>query len=297
MKILEIRNIDNIDEAKNVWGKLSPDKVLCDNWDFRYCFYKYFNYPLHFYVGLDNGEIVGLLPLQYNKDEKYLEFFGGGYMRDNCVFIKPGYEECIPQFYNFISLPSRMQSIVGEDSFTKSFEIYKYKYIASISNMKNADDYLVQNFGKGSRQKTRKKIRMIESFNPTIIENDFADLNLMFELNKKSFGEKSSFNKPHRTEIFHDLLKLNFDIHILTFIINGNKDAVSFSIKYKDTYNYIQAGTSKDKISNLGTYNIYKNFEKAIEIKAKYLDAGLKDLGWKERWYLKKSPQYLFIKE
>jgi len=297
MKTLEIKHIDNLEEAKNAWNKLSPDKTICDNWDFNYCAYKYFNYPLYFYAGYDNEEMVGLLPLQYNENEKCLEFFSGGFMRDNRIFIKQDYGECIPQFYNAITKTARLIRIMGEDPFTKSLNIYKYKYIANLSQVKDPDDYLVKKFSKESRYKVRKKIKSIELLSPQIVENNYNDLDLMIELNKKNFGEKSSFNKPHRAEIFRDLLKLNFDIHMLTFVINSQKEAVSFSIKYKNVYAYIQTGTNKNAIPNLGTYNIYKNFEKAINFGAKYLDAGVSDLGWKERWHLEKIPQYLFIKE
>jgi len=296
MKNLKIEVINEIEEAKKVWDKLSPNNVICDDWNYRYCFYKYFNYPLYFYVGLDKEEIIGLFPLQFNKDEKHLEFFGGGFMRDNCVFIKPGYEDCIEQFYNAITLPAELAKIVGEDLFTKSFEIYKYKYVANLSNINDVRDYLAKNFKARSRKKLQKKVEVIEHLDPKIVENNYEDLDLMFELNKKAFGERSSFNKPYRKEAFRDLLKLDFDIHLLTYIINEKKEAVSFSIKYNDVYFYINAGSNKNDMFNLGSYIIYKQIEKAIGIKAKYLDAGMGDLGWKEIWHLEKTPQYMFSK-
>lgn len=295
-KKLKIEVINNIEEAKNIWNRLSPNNVICDDWNYRYCFYKYYNYPLHFFIGLDKEKIVGLFPLQFNEDKKYLEFFGGGFMRDNRVFIKPGYEEHIPRFYNCISIPAKMKSIIGNDLFTKSLELYKHKYIANFSDVKSPDDYLVKKFSKGSRYKVRKKIKLIELMDTKIIENNYKDIDLLIEINRKNFGEKSSFNKLCHLKAFRDLLKLNLDIYMLSFVINGKKEAVSFSIKYKDVYNYIQAGTNKSDIPNLGTYNIYKNFEKAIEIGSKYLDAGLGDLGWKERWHLGKTPQYAFTR-
>ena len=121
-------------------------------------------------------------------------------------------------------------------------------------------------------------------------------MDLLVELNKKSFGEKSSFNKPFRSEMFHDLLELNFDIHLLSYIINGKKEAVSFSIKYNNVYNYINTGSNKNDTFNLGSYIIYQQIERAIEFKAKYLDAGMGDLGWKEIWHLEKTSQYMFSK-
>lgn len=297
MNTLEIKRIENINEAKLIWNKLSPDKTLCDNWDFRYCFYKYFNYPLYFYAGFDKGEIVGLLPLQFNEQDKQLEFFGGNFMRDNHVFIKPGYEECIPQFYNAISQPAKMQSIVGGDEFTKSFEIYKYKYIANLSGLKNADDYFLKGFTSRSRKKLRNKLKLIEPYKPEVILNNFEDIDFLIDLNRKNFGERSSFNKPHRHEIFHDLFKLDLDFYFMSYVINGKKEAASFSLKYKDTFVYINSGTNKDGIPGLGSYVIFKQIEKAIETGASSLDAGLGDSGWKEIWHLEKVPQRIFIKE
>ena len=296
-KLLNIKLINNIEEAKNVWNKLTPNKFLCDNWDYRYCFYKYFNYPLYFYVGFDKEEIVGLFPLQFNEDEKYLEFFGGGFMRDNRVFIKPGYENNIKRFYNAISMPVRLIHIIGQDQFTKHFNIPIQKYIADLSIIKDINDYFFQNFKAKTRHGFLKKIKLIELMNPIIVENNYEDLDLMFELNKKAFGEKSSFNKPYRTEAFNDLFKLNFDTHLLSYVINEKKEAVSFSIKYNDVYNYINTGSNKNNEINLGSYIIYKQIERAIKFKAKYLDAGMGDLGWKEIWHLEKKPQYSFEKK
>jgi len=296
MKNLKIEIINDIEKAKKIWNKLSPNNVICDDWNYRYCFYKYFNYPLHFYVGSDKEEIVGLFPLQFNEDEKYLEFFGGGFMRDNRVFVKSGYENSVKQFYDNITKLTKLKSIVGEDQFTKSLDMYKYKYVADLSGINDADDYLIKNFKAKSRYGLRKKIKLIEAMNPEIILNNYDDLDLLIELNKKSFKERSSFNKPYRREAFHDLLKLNFDIQMLSYVVNGRKEAISFSIKYNETYVYINAGVNKKDISNLGTYNIYKNFEKAIEIGSKYFDAGMGDLGWKEKWHLEKIPEYVFTK-
>lgn len=287
--------VGSIEEGKKIWQKLSPNENIYDNWGLRHCFYKYFNYPLRFYTGYDGGELIGLLPLQYNNELKRLEFFGGSFMEDNRVFIKPGYEECVPQFYNNIKDPARFEDIIGEDPFTKSLDILEYKYVADISKTKNANDYLVKKFRAKSRNGLRKKIKSIEKMNPEIVVNNYSDIDALMDLNKKAFGKESSFCKPFRYEIYHDLFNLNLDIHTLSFVINGKKEAISLAIKYKNSYVYINAGTNKKGVPNLGTYVIFKNIEKAIQVGAKFFDAGLEDLGWKERWHLDKIPQRVFI--
>lgn len=294
-KKINVNIINDIEQAQTVWKNIVSSKLIYDDWDFRYFFYKYFSYPLRFYAGYDNGELIGFLALQYNSVLKMLEFFGGSFMADNHVFIKPGYEEYIPQFYNSIKEPARLEDITGEDPFTKSLDILEYKYVADISKMKNADDYLVKKFRAKSRNKLRKKIKSIEAVNPKIIVDNYKDIDALMELNKKAFGKESSFFKPFRNEIYHDLFKLNLDIYMFSFIVNSKKEAVSLSVKYKDTYVYINAGTNKDDVSNLGTYVILKNIEKGIQTGAKFFDAGLEDLGWKERWHFEKIPQRVFV--
>lgn len=294
---LKFEVITGIKEAENVWKKMSSNSNIYEDWDFRYCFYKYFSHPLHFLVGIENGEIIGLLPLQYNEEKKYLEFFGGTFMEDNRVFMKEGYEKYIPKFYTAIDKPARLEDVVEVDDFTKALDVLEYKYVADLSGLVSIDDYLKKHFKAKSRNKLRNKIKEIELMKPEIILNRFEDIDTMIELNKKAFGEESTFHKPFRREIFGDLLKLNFEHHFLSFVINGKTEAVTMSMKYKDTFININSGVNKQDISNLGTYTIYKKLEKAISLKTKLFDAGIEDLGWKELWHLEKVPMRIFKRE
>ncbi|MFA6436869.1 MAG: GNAT family N-acetyltransferase [Candidatus Paceibacterota bacterium] len=295
---LKISRIDKIEEAKKVWQELSPNEIMYDLWDVRYCFYKYFQHPLFFYVGRIGQENIGLLPLQFNAEKGYLDFIGGGYMEDNRIFIKSGYEKYIPKFYEAIEQEAGLDDIIGEDDFTKKFDILEYKYVADLSGLKNTNDYLSREFSQKSCAKMKKLLRRIERlYQPKILENNFEDVDQLFELNIRSFGDDSVFSTPHRKEIFRDLLKLDLSFQVLTIIINGKKEAVSLALKYKDIYTYINSGANKKDFPSLGTYLTAKNFEKAISLGTKYLDAGVEDLGWKERWHLKKIPQRVFFKK
>ena len=84
---------------------------------------------------------------------------------------------------------------------------------------------------------------------------------------------------------------------MLTFIINGTKEAVTFGIKYKNTFIGINGGAREEAHRDLGTYITVKKIEKAIESGADKYDAGIEDLGWKENWHFKKIPQRIFINE
>jgi len=295
-KQLTIEAVGQIDEARELWKKLSPKKSIYDVWNFRYCFYKHFNYPLFFYVAKNRGEVVGLLPLQYNERKKLLEFFGGGYMEDNKIFVKEGYKYVIQELYASVQEKAKLEDIVGDDEFTQKLDILEHKYIANLNNARAVNDYFSTGFSSKSRSVVKKKIRRVETdYHPKIIENNFEDLERLFELNIKTFGNESIFCALF-INIFRDLIRLHFDFHMITLAISGQKEAVSLSLMYGDTYVYMNAGTNKQNYPNLGTYLIAKNFEKAISLGSKYFDAGCEDLGWKERWHLDKIPQRFFVK-
>lgn len=288
--------VSDIEEAKYIWQKLSSDESIYDNWDFRCCFYKYFSHPLRFYAGYKDEELIGLLALQYNNELKMLEFFGGSFMEDNHVFIKKGFEEYIPEFYGNINEPARLEDICGSSSFESLLDVFEYKYVADLNGLRNADEYLTKYFKAKRRNAIKKKVKSVEMLKPLIIKNNYEDLDLLIELNKKRFGKESSFNKPFRREIYHDLLNINLDIKMLTFIINGAKEAVTFGIKYKNIFVGINGGTREEAHQDIGTYITVKKIEKAIGLGADKYDAGIEDLGWKENWRFEKIPQRIFIK-
>lgn len=296
-KILKFECISDEDRAKSIWNEFSPKENIYDDWDFRYCFYKYFRQPLRFYLGFYNGKAVGLMPLQYNNDKKYLEFFGGCFMEDNRIFIKPDYSDCIPQFYEALGQPARLEDIIGEDPFTKSLNVFEYKYVADFSGIKTLKDYLEKIFKARVIKKIQKRHDSVESMGVKIMVNRYEDLDAMIDLNLRAFGKESSFNKPHRREIFHDLLKLDLDFHMMSFLIKGKLQAVTLSFKYKDWFVSLNSGMNKEEVKDISTYTILKKLGKAISLGSRMYDAGLEDLGWKESWHFEKIPQRIWEKQ
>lgn len=292
MEKIEFKIITNLNEAKNIWNKLSPNETIYDNWDFRYCYYKYFNYPLRFYAGYLNGKLIGLLPLQYNADEKYLEFMAEEFMEDNRPFVKNGYGNLIPLFFEQIKERARIYYLTSNDNFTKGLPIEEYKYTLDLTDFKNYDDFIDKNFEGKSKKNIRREIKEIEKNKIKIMENRAADLDFLFELNEKMFAEESGFLLPHWKDTFRDILNL-FNVFLITIEANGEKLAFSFSILYKNIYYFYSVASDNKKIPNLGKYLIFKNINKAIELGGKILDTGIGD-GWKERWHLDKIPQHKF---
>ncbi len=305
---LDFKIIKDLTLAKDVWQQLSLNETLWDDWDFRYCFYKYYNWELFFYTGYLKDKIVGLLPLQYNPETKSLEFFGGKYMEENKVLIagsmpdissgaplaiKNGCQQFIPDFYKQIDKTAELSDISGQDHFTQNLPLQEYKYVYNLSGITKLEEFIDKYFDSDSRKKKRRLLKE----EVEIVYNDFNDFDLMIDLNLKNFGGESSFNWPFRKEIFHDLLKLNYEPILLTSIIDGKKEAVSFAIKYKDKFISLNSGVNSTSFPWLEKYLILKKVAKAIELKCRIFDACVGDCGWKEYWHLEKIPQFKFVKK
>jgi hypothetical protein len=295
-RTLRFECVRNYDEAKKVWELLSYRSTIYDEWEFRNCYYQYFTYPLEFYVGYDQDTIVGLLPLQYNTDAQYLEFFGGSAHNDNRIFVKPGYEGSIKQFYNQIDKPAQLLYIDGADVFTQTLPVMDYQYTLPLTELANGEQYLEQYFqGKDARE-LRRKLKLVQQHNIAIVLNCFEDIESLFTLNIKRFGKDSTFLLPYRKESFKDLLKLPFTPTLLSYVMDNELLAVSFALLYNNHFVSLNSGVTRQGPKHLDVFVRFKRIDYAIRAGLAYYDALSSDCGWKESWHLQKIPQYKFEK-
>lgn len=283
--------------AEDAWKKLSPEKSLFDDWNFRMCFHKYYKKELYFLAGFLNDELIGLLPLQYD-DAGNLEFWCGNYMEDNRLFIKPEHENAIPEFYEYLRSTGKkvkLEYIAGTDPFTSSLTVQDHKYILQLNGVKSGFEYIEKYYNPKSQRRLRTKIRQIDRLGVKVTRNEEADLEKLFEYSIAAFGADSSFVcRPHHKEIFRELIKLPFNIFLLGFTVNGLHQGVSLSILYKNRYVYLAMGMATERESNLSAFIHMTNIEKAAESGATLVDGLVGDYNWKEKWYFEKNPQYKF---
>jgi len=297
MDNLNFQVFTNIEECEKFWKKFSFNSTLFDLWDFRYCFYKYDNYPLHFIVGFLGQEAIGLLPLQFNSDEGYLEFFGGSWMEDNKVFIDGQHSDLIEKFFEQIHNKANLIAINNQDKYCSSLPIDEYKFQLDLINYSSYWDYIQDKYNKKGQDTFKRKFRKIEQNEIEFVENNPEDMDLLIELNIKNFKEDSSFNNDKRKLIYKDFLQLGLEHHLITIKVNGVKQAVSMNIVFNGVFYYLNAGSNFEDIPNLGNYTIMNNIGKAIELKCKIFDALMISYNWKERWHFNKIPFNKFEKD
>lgn len=289
----DIRISRSLDEARELWENIISPRSIYDLWDFRYLFFKHFDNEPLFIIAEIAGEPVSFLPLQKSGENGRIEFFGGFFMEDNRAVCRPGHEDSIPFLYRAVPENDLLKAIISDNDRIKA-DFYEYKYVLYLDRFSNGEDFINNNFSKKSSANLKKKIRKINELGPDIIVNNFSDLELMYEMNICSFRDESIFKIPHFPEIFKELTAQKFEPLLLSFLINGRVEAVSLSLCRGDYFTYLNSGTNKKDYPNLGSFLIYKNIEYALDMKKGVFDAGIEDLGWKERWHLSKISQYKY---
>ena len=84
---MEFKSFTKLEECRKLWEKFSPNEILWDLWDFNYCFFDPEVNEFFFVVGYEDGKEIGMLPLQYEKDNDFHSFFGGNYPERRRFFI------------------------------------------------------------------------------------------------------------------------------------------------------------------------------------------------------------------
>jgi CelD/BcsL family acetyltransferase involved in cellulose biosynthesis len=299
--MIKIECVNDITEAERLWRLLSPEESIYDLWDLRYCFYKNDVQPLFFYTAYDDGEPVGLLPLQQNLNTEVecYEFFAENFTESNRPFVKAGYEYLIPQLFAAAPVVTKIYDILGVDDFTRTLPIEDYVYRMDISEMHAFDDYLATKFANAKKRSNFKRMFTIleRDHEVKVIHNNFSDLELLMDLNVKHFGEESYLRTDKERQPFRDLLNLPLDLQMITIEVDGEKLAASLSIVHKDIYFYLIIGSDISKIDNAFKYLTKANLELALEKKLRMFNCALGACNWKDYWHLDKQPQYEFIKE
>jgi hypothetical protein len=297
--MIEIRVINDFEAAKALWEKLSPRESIYDLWDFRYAFYQHEVCPLHFYTAYEGDEPVALLPLQYNADWGGYEFFAENFTESNRPFVKPGYEHLIPELFQAAPPNTKIYDILGVDDFTRALPLEDYVYLLDASNLHSFADYLAAYFPNAHKRSNFKRLFTLleRDHQVKVIRDDFSDLELLFDLNVKHFGEESYLRNDLERQPFRDLLKLPLDWRMVTIEVDGRKLASSLAVIYNNIYFYLIIGSDISEVKDVFKYLTKANLELALENKVKVFNCALGGCNWKDYWHLDKQPQHEFVKE
>lgn len=293
MNNITIKKITNLDEAKKIWEELSYRESIYDSWDFRNLYYSLLNYPLAFYTAYNQGECIGLLPLQINIDKGIAEFFGGGYFEENKIYIKEGYENVLEILINSVTEKAELSWMDHSMSILKNSEIIEYEYIKNLTGINSYEDYIEKNFNGKSKNTIKRQIKKL-FLNDVRVEynqNPLEDFEFFVSNNIRRFGDESTFHYLHRKDFLKSLLT-NYECYTISIFINGEKKCVGMSLFYKSEYIFINSGND-GTVPNISKYLYFLLIDQAVKLGARKFDARSNNCGWKESFNLDKVPLYI----
>lgn len=282
--------VQSYDEAEYLWKGISPEKTLHQSWDYRFLYTQLQGINPVFAVCLHGGRPVVLVPMQETQDSTSYEPFGGVKFCENEIFAAPGHEPRIRHTLELFDKPlifRNMKYIVpGLVENTEPTEVFKL----DLTEVRSMKEYLDRYWPGKHKKNLAACVRKIENQGYKIKKNDFGDLEIMRDLNVRRFGDRSHFMRPHRLEYLRRLGEV-YDVRIFSLVLGGVAHAVSYSIFYNGVYYGLTSGVRTD-IPNLRKYVNYLKIHEAIDLRAKYYDAGRKDFGWKIQFGF--CPQLLY---
>lgn len=293
MNNLHYKRISNLAEAEAIWKALSPNKSIYDVWEFRFAYYKYFNYPLYFYTAFNGEEPVGVLPLMLNEEKNQLDFFAGfSYMEDNAIFLKEPNQEIVNTLITQIEKPALLEYMREDMKIIEGSTPHDYNYFIDLKGMRTYSDFINQYLSGDGRRNLNSQLRKLEQYNFSISYDYISDIDILEKWNRERFKDHSSFaERPHWNEFFKSIAQ-EFSSKIITLSLDNNKVGVGFVVFHNNICYGINSGYDPE-IKNLGKYLTLLKIQAGIDANKEIYDAGGSGaFGWKEDFNLIKRPFY-----
>jgi hypothetical protein len=301
--------VSEIKRCEKLWKEFSPNLTLFDTWEFRFAFYDAYKYTPYFLVLKKNGENLALLPLWYednnfyDKNIKRYTWFGSDWQEETKFFSKD--KNFIPTLLSLAPTPLYLNAIsketVEELKDKIKFEEDEPKYVLSLKNFKNHEDYL-KTLKKNVRRNLRKDRNRILRQNPEIVIDNLSDLNILIALSKKRFNEKGEdvdWDDPRRVRAFENVIKFSgksYKVRMVKVKIGEKNAGVDLICIFNKTYFAVKCGYNISEFSGIGNFiNLYE-IDDAIKLGMEKIDFLQNNYQWKNK-YFPSVPLFKFEKK
>jgi hypothetical protein len=297
----DFRICQDLEEGRRLWMKHWPLQCIFDFWDLRMCFQKAFERPPFFILAEAKGRIYGLLALSWIEEEGRFGHFPGEtwngktWLEQNRIIAKDssvfqGLMDCIPgpAMIRYLTADSLDLSAGAPDPDETGYLFFPDHHEYSYPSYLNG-------FSGKSRKKIFRELAGLENLGVSFRHNCLKDIDDLFEMNQRSFGEKSYFNDLRFLKSFKNLidwLQKNGMLTVTSAIIGGKTAAVDIGAVWGSTYMVLAGGTNSDFPGIAKRINLH-HIEWACRKRFKSVDFLCGDFGWKNRFHLIPRPLFL----
>lgn len=294
-----IRVSEDPGECTEVWRQLVPQRTIFDLWDVRACFQRHFARRFHFLIAEGVTGPCGLLPLSYIEETGAYGYFPGEtwsgktWLEQNRVVATTGdlcqvlLEHCPREMLLRYLVPETLESFPSADVDEIGYLFHPGSYGYQMDNY-------WQEFSGKSRKKLQREIDDLQAPGLTVRENDFADVNLLLQMNLCAFGEHSYFRDERFRGGFLDLMTLLHErqwLRVTTVLLGGQVAAVDVGSVYNNQYTVLAGGTDPSFQGVAKVINL-QHLAWACRNRIDSVDFLCGSFGWKDRFHLTPRPLY-----
>lgn len=300
--MLEQKMVRDPDEFQYLWKRYWPEDGLFDYWNLRKCFADVFKRESIFVVAQDSRQVRGILPLSWIDEKDCYSFFPGEtwqgktWIEQNRIFATDSlaYDMLLSNVPGPLCLRYLRHNIDSHNIQAAAVDEINYKCFPAQFDY-SFEGYR-QLFSGKSIRKLDKELSQFAGYGVSFRYDNFDDLDVMFALNKNTYGENSYFNDERFMQSFISLsawLRENNMLRVTTVLIGGNVAAVDMGAVCNGSYTLLAGGVHKEFPGVAKLINFH-HIEWACARKIECVDFMCGDFGWKERFHLTAVPLYKF---
>jgi len=298
--MLRIRICEDLEEGQRLWGQTRSAGSLFDLWPVRACFAKAYNRETCFLVAENNIQLLGLLPLSWIEEEQYFGYFPGEtwqgqtWLEQNRIIA--GSSLVADELLAGVPGPVRIRYLAGGDLplLKDAAELDEIGYLFYPGQYNYSFDAYMGQFSGKSRKKLGRELEKLESPGVAFRYDHFPDIDRLFMMNQRNFGDYSYFSDSRFLKSFENLvdwLRKNRLLRVTTVLIGDEIAAVDVGAVWGLTYTVLAGGTSMDFPGVAKLINFH-HIEWACRERLEAVDFLCGDFSWKERFHLTPRPLY-----
>ena len=298
--MLTVRACEDPEGCRRLWERIWPTECLFDLWPVRACFEEPFGRSLYFLVAEHKGVIRGMLALSWIEEERCFGHFPGETWNGKTWLeqnrIPASGPKVAAELLNHIPGPAHLRYLTRE-SLSRDEDLVGLDEVGYLFFPRQYDwsfDAYMQQFSAKSRKKLARELGSIETMGVSYRYDELSDMDHLYEMNRKSFGERSYFSDPRFLKSFENLvswLHKNELLRITTVVVGGEIVAVDVGAVWNRSYTVLAGGARPD-FSGVGKLINFHHIEWACRRRLEKVDFLCGDFGWKERFHLDPRPLY-----
>jgi hypothetical protein len=301
--MIHYRISQDIEEGRHLWTLHWPVRCLFDLWDLRMCFQRAFERPPFFIIAENNGKVCGFLALSLIEEKGEFGHFPGEtwngktWLEQNRIIA--GNTTVFNELCTCLPGPALIRYLTAEsfDTAEENPDLDETGYLFFPERYGYSYSLYLNGFSGKSRKKIFRELAYLEKNEISFRYDCLKDIDVLFEMNRKNFGEKSYFSDERFLKSFENLikwLKENNMLTVTTAVVGGKIAAVDIGAVWNCQYTVLAGGTNSDFPGIAKRINLH-HIEMACRKHYHTVDFLCGDFGWKSRFHL--SPRPLFLIE